>query len=511
MKKLFPLMIIMLLLPGCVRPDPEAAVATVPDTSGTITAVNPSSTRSGVFPTVDIQNTPTPLPTYDGVPTPDPPHPVADGSSDVLIHTVGAGETLGYIAQFYGRSVTDLIQANDLGEADLLFVGQQLQVPVATAVFGPAFKLIPDSELVYGPAAASFDIRTFATNFNGFLLGYEEVVEGQTLRGPDIVLLVAHRYSVNPRLLMAMLEYRSGWLTRQIGVETPFPMGHANEQLTGLYRQLGWAANELNWGFYGRSEANILTFPIGENGRVAYDATINHGTAGVQRWLGAHNGATLETWRQEAGPDGFVKTYEQLFGSPFAYTVDPLLPTPLTQPPLNLPWADDETWFFTGGPHGGWAGGSSWAALDFAPPGAQLGCVQSEAWVLAAADGIVTRSDFGAVVVDLDGDGYAGTGWAIVYMHIETRDRVPVGTAVSVGDRIGHPSCEGGFSSGTHLHIARTYNGRWIAADGDIPFEMSGWVSQGLASEYDGLLVRGTVTKEACVCRDPINAISAIE
>jgi hypothetical protein len=124
------------------------------------------------------------------------------------------------------------------------------------------------------------------------------------------------------------------------------------------------------------------------------------------------------------------------------------------------------------------------------------------------ADGIVTRSDFGAVVVDLDGDGFAGTGWAITYMHLETRDRVAAGTAVRAGDHLGHPSCEGGFSNGTHTHIARTYNGRWISADGDLPFNMSGWVSEGLGREYDGLLIRNGETKEACVCRDTINAIT---
>jgi hypothetical protein len=37
---------------------------------------------------------------------------------------------------------------------------------------------------------------------------------------------------------------------------------------------------------------------------------------------------------------------------------------------------------------------------------------------------------------------------------------------------------------------------------------MSGWVSQGLGTEYDGLLLRGGESKEACVCREEINAIT---
>jgi murein DD-endopeptidase MepM/ murein hydrolase activator NlpD len=126
-------------------------------------------------------------------------------------------------------------------------------------------------------------------------------------------------------------------------------------------------------------------------------------------------------------------------------------------------------------------------------------------------NGIVTRSDFGAVVVDLDGDSYAGTGWVVLYMHLESRDRVAVGTPVQVGDPLGHPSCEGGFSNGTHVHIARLYNGRWVSADGNLPFQIGGWQAQGLGREYDGLLVRGDVTKEACECREELNAITRAE
>jgi LasA protease len=85
----------------------------------------------------------------------------------------------------------------------------------------------------------------------------------------------------------------------------------------------------------------------------------------------------------------------------------------------------------------------------------------------------------------------------LLYMHVESRDRVQVGASVKAGDRIGHPSCEGGYSTGTHLHIARKYNGEWIPADQGIPFVMDGWVSQGTGNEYDGYLVRSGQKIEA--------------
>ena len=128
--------------------------------------------------------------------------------------------------------------------------------------------------------------------------------------------------------------------------------------------------------------------------------------------------------------------------------------------------------------------------------------------MVASAPGLVVRSGDGAVMLDLDGDGYEQTGWVLFYMHIAARDRVALGTALKAGDRIGHPSCEGGVSQGTHTHFVRKYNGEWIAADGPIPFVLDGWVSQGLGTEYDGTLTRAGVTIEACDCRGPDNQIA---
>jgi LasA protease len=68
---------------------------------------------------------------------------------------------------------------------------------------------------------------------------------------------------------------------------------------------------------------------------------------------------------------------------------------------------------------------------------------------------------------------------------------------LEAGDRIGHPSCEGGPSNGTHLHFARRYNGEWIPADQELPFDLDGWISQGNGKEYDGQLIRDGVIVEA--------------
>ena len=91
----------------------------------------------------------------------------------------------------------------------------------------------------------------------------------------------------------------------------------------------------------------------------------------------------------------------------------------------------------------------------------------------------------------MTGDGYEQTGWNLLYMHISDKDRVAEGTWLEVNDRVGHASCEGGVSTGTHLHFARKYNGEWVTADGPIPFILSGWRVIAGNKAYEGKLIRG--------------------
>lgn len=504
---------ISLILVSCVRPDPEvelptSAAAVITDSS--VDAEDASSPTRFLPPTPIVQRSRSALPTYQGTPTPDPTDtPVDAGSGNYGSHTVSPGETLGYIAQLYGTTVEELVTLNDLVNSDIIEVNQILLVPGIASQQGPSFKLIPDSELLYSPSARDFDVMAVVGSYGGFLLSYRAEVEGRELSGTEIVQLVADRQSVSPRLLLALIEYMSGWVTHPSATTTEFALGYVRPGYEDLYQQLTWAANLVNLGYYGRSEGGLTSFEVGNSQSFDFAPGINDATAGLQLLFGAIPNVSVDNWQTDVGEDGFFATYNRLFGNPFAYTFEPIIPETLNQPALELPWPSGETWYLTGGPHGAWASGTAWAALDFAPPQDQLGCYASDAWVTAMADGLVTRSDAGAVVTDLDGDGFAGTGWSITYMHVETRERVPAGSFVQAGDRIGHPSCEGGYSNGTHLHVARAYNGRWISADGPTPFAMGGWIAQGLGREYDGLLVKGDLVKEACECREDGNAIPA--
>jgi murein DD-endopeptidase MepM/ murein hydrolase activator NlpD len=461
------------------------------------------------------------VPTFTPLPAGATPQFLPTPTAGPLLYTVEVGDYPASIAEKFGITVNELLSTNNLGADPVIYPGDTLTIPVTNVtqqapLITPApqqatadyFKILPDSELVYGPLSSLLNVDAFVQKEGGYLAYYTQEVDGETLTGAQIVVKVAHNYSVNPRLLLAMLEYRAQWVTNPNPAPSTayVPIGYVDDFHQGLYRQLTWTADMLNQGFYRWEEKKISVWTLADGTEIVPQPGINPGTAAVQHLFSKLDDQA--TWTIDTGPNGLYATFGALFGYPFDLAIEPLRPAGLTQPTLALPFRSGEVWQFTGGPHAGWDQGSAWAALDFAPPGEPLGCGASDAWVTAVAPGLILRAGNGAVVEDLDGDGLEQTGWTILYMHMESRERVQPGTRVQVGDKIGHPSCEGGLANADHLHLARRYNGLWVpAADPQAPFVMDGYTTTGNDVEYDGWLTRGGTVVEAWDGRNPVNEI----
>ena len=488
---------------GSINPSSTELITTTALPSSPILTV-PASTLA-------IQQQPTAVaPTTGFYPTPDPVREFPKLRDYEETHVVGYGDTLNKIAFQYSVGVQQIQEANAIVDPNILSIGIVLRIPPPIPQPpGPSWKLIPDSEILFGPSTVDPSSIRRGFSRTSTLASYVDFLDDGLFNGPAIVMRVAENFSINPKLLIAILEAQSGWAQdvdgSNIGNQL-YPLGWFETGKEGLYEQLSWAADQLNAGYY-RWLAGWSGPYIFADGRVVPPGSgVNAGTVAVQHLFSLL--LSVEDWRILMGADGFGTLYNNLFGEPFAAAIEPMLPVELTQPDLALPFEKGRSWSFTGGPHSSFGNSGPWAALDFAPSSNAVGCVQSNAWVVASADGMVVRSGRGQVVQDLDGDAYEQTGWSMVYLHIETRDRVPAGTYLKTGDRIGHPSCEGGISTGTHVHIMRKYNGQWILADGPIPFNIGGWITEGAGTSYNGSLTYAGNTILACSCRAAYNQIS---
>jgi hypothetical protein len=434
-----------------------------------------------------VQSTPLVLPTEGQIVLP-------DDDSHLLYYTI-AGDSLPVVSLHFGVDMASVTSPDPLDREGLLPPGQLLIIPNALDATTSTSKLLPDSEVTFSPSTIDFDVEAFVNAAGGYLSTYSQYLAstGDT-SGAEIIERVALEYSVNPRLLLAFLEFKSGWVYGQpdTNQDIVYPMGFVDSMKKDLYMQCAWFASTVMEGYYGWREGRrlVINFPDGPVVRIA--PTLNAGTIGLMNVFSYLY--DFETWGQLLyGENSFFALHEDMFGNPWirAQSFEPLIPADTLQPEMILPFEVGALWAFTGGPHAAWSAADVWAAIDFAPASGETGCHESNAWVLATIPGLIVRSDNGVVVIDMDGDGYEQTGWTMLYLHIATKDRVPLGTWVEVGDRIGHPSCEGGRSTGTHVHLARRYNGEWVPADGPLPFTLDGWVARAGTVAYKGWLVRG--------------------
>jgi hypothetical protein len=447
-----------------------------------------------ITPTTEITS-PTPLPTWTPTDVP------ISADTPPLLYYAQSGDTLVGLANRFNVNPFEIVSPDPIPENGLINPEQMLMIPQRLAITTSDEKILPDSEVVYSPTAADFDVITYVNNLDGYLADYNEYIFPTGIdSGAEVIQRVALEYSINPRLLLSLLEYNSHWLLGhpQSFQEQYYPMKYISIDNKDLHLQLAWAANQISIGYYQWRDGSLieLTFSDGSTMRLA--PTLNAGTVGIMYYFSKI--MNPQEWALALDSTiGIAGLHSVLFENAWdrAAQIEPIFPANLTQPALILPFVEEQIWAFTGGPHGAWTIDGSQAALDFAPGSVRHGCTPSNLWTVATAPGVIARLGNGVVMLDLDGDGKEQTGWVLFYLHVNPIDNLHVGKRVDQGDLLGHPSCEGGRATGTHLHIVRKFNGEWIAADGPIPFNLSGWEAHAGDSPYEGYLTRGEDIIEA--------------
>ncbi|MFN8413641.1 MAG: LysM peptidoglycan-binding domain-containing protein [Anaerolineales bacterium] len=464
--------------------------------------------------------------TYNNpTPTPNISQPsLSDGSSlqtplptrttyypgELVDYTAQNGDTLPALAARFNTNTAEILQANLIipQDATTMPPGLPMKIPIYyVALWASPYKIIPDDAFVDGPTVIGFNTTAFVESQPGWLKDYRVYAGGQWRSGAEMVDYVSINYSINPKLLLSVLEYQGGALTQDAPPVKKNLLGFSRRYWESPYLQLVIAANTLNNGYYGWRVGKLLEFEDTNNILIRPDPWQNAGSVAIQYYFSKIFSG--DKYALATGPQGLIQTFTSLFGDPWKSSIE-LIPGSLKQPEFKLPFPQDQTWSYTGGPHTGWGTGEPLAAIDFAPPSDTSGCfvANEKNYATAMADGLVVRSSTDGLALDLDKDGDERTGWVIFYLHLAAEQRTLLGTELKQGDKIGYPSCVGGHATGTHVHIARKYNGEWIDADSILPLQMSGWTTHNGTREYLGTLTKSGAVVIACDCGDAYTAIS---
>jgi hypothetical protein len=419
------------------------------------------------------------------------------------------GDTLPALAAHFNTTVDEIFAANPIipSDATTMPAGFPMKIPIYyQPLWGSSYQIIPDGYYVNGPSSLEFNTTEFVSQHPGWLNNYTEYAAGENRTGANIVDYVATNFSISPRVLLALLEYQSGALSDPVKPATNYVLGYRDIGHRGLYLQLVHSANVLNNGYYGWRKGSLLEFDLLDGRLERPDPWQNAATVGLRYYFSQF--LQPQNYLIATESPGYANTWKILFGDAWQ-DQQAHIPGSLKQPDFLLPFPVGKTWAYTGGPHTGWGEGEPLAAIDFAPGAETSGCVLTTEYSTAVADGIISRIGDGTAVLDLDGDGDERTGWVVLYLHVAANGRAPLYSRLQKGEQVGHPSCEGGRTTGTHVHLARKYNGEWILADSPIPFNLEGWIVHNGAEEYMGTLTRFSSTVTACTCANQASQVTA--
>ena len=211
--------------------------------------------------------------------------------SSPFLYYAQAADTLPVVAVRFGVDPEEIKSQEPIPDSAYLTPGQLLVIPRRLAETTSPQHTMPDSEVVYSPSATDFDIEAFVTQAGGKLSDYKQWLESTGMTtGSGVVERVAIENSINPRLLLSLLEYQSGWVYGNPEGEevSDYPMGYIDRFEKGLFNQLVWAVNQLSIGYYAYREGRMteISYPDGSTIRLAPD--LNAGSAALQYYFAQH-------------------------------------------------------------------------------------------------------------------------------------------------------------------------------------------------------------------------------
>lgn len=351
-------------------------------------------------------------------------------------------------------------------------------------------EVLSDGQFVYGPNALDFDMEAFLRSHDSPLIKHVQALQDWSMYA-----------SINPRVVLTLIEIRSGLVTGDSPRDLDDPIGYPgldfSEEIEKLVVELGldFYAHLYSYGSRsGRNEPSsqgAVALPLSDGSEIQVPSRIPSGTAAVlQRLADLPAQGDVHTLAVDSLAAEFLTTYAALFpeDDPLdsSNSINPSSPPPTTL--FQFPFPLGSSWWFSGA-HS-WNGGGygpPYSSMDFGTAGNTCESPPTHLWAVAAAWGVGYHPY-----------GYScwyrishGNGWETSYYHL-LRVRGDGGAARNdpIGT-IGCETCAGGFATGPHVHFSLLYNGAYYDLQGT---RLSGWrIDVGSGSYYDGYIERDGV------------------
>ncbi|MCU7819219.1 MAG: M23 family metallopeptidase [gamma proteobacterium symbiont of Lucinoma myriamae] len=284
----------------------------------------------------------------------------------------------------------------------------------------------------------SFDIQSYLENNAPHLAQYSETISHWSGRS-----------SISPKIIITLIEMNTSLVSTIQWDETVLqdPLGDLSSE-TGFSEQIRDVASRLSQFYYQNIEqqspaqlalAHVL---VKQDGVVQYES------------------ADFSNVYYQLFPQPLIKASEQIADYPSAASV--------ANPPVNLlqfPFPVGESWA-AGGTHSDTGGGPPFSSMDFWKVYQNWGENTSNYWVSASTGGrVIKHSSCSVEVID-------DSGWSSSYYHLDnvrvtTGQRVTRNTPLAnYANNIGQALCNGGGSSGPHIHFSIKNNGEYKDLDG---------------------------------------------
>ncbi|MBE0362827.1 LasA protease [Pseudoalteromonas ulvae UL12] len=280
----------------------------------------------------------------------------------------------------------------------------------------------------------------------------------------EVILHWAGYASISPKLLLALIELQSELISEPDTEKLTSPLqGLSGKQ--GFDQQVEDVALQLSARFYAFEQ--MLTQQSTQ--RITSNTPATLALVSLLNQDNNHaNKSAAEPHNQHTMSD-LLSRYSVLFDGE-SLLIDPLK----SQQPVNtsqavepaanfsisLPWPSGYAWY-SGGAHSNTGSGYPYSSLDFNNGSGGWG--SSTPWVQASHGGTVTRYSSCNIRVTHP-NGYATSYYHMDSLQYNSGDVVPAGAWLGrYASNYSQALCEGGQSSGPHIHWSLLYNGRFVS------------------------------------------------